>query len=54
MLQAGARMNPSDFDAGHGSRRAARAALDLQGAAEADENLGRADILEGHSREVAR
>jgi len=43
-----------DLDAGHGVRRAAGGALDLEAAPEPDEIAGRAHVLGGHSRGVAR
>jgi len=52
--EVGAAVHPMDLDPVHRPRRAAVRALDLQGAAEADEIAGRGDMLVGHPRAVAR
>ena len=49
LLEPLAAVDPSDLNPAQGRRGAAGGALDLQGAAEADEIAGRADMLVGHS-----
>jgi hypothetical protein len=47
-------VHPRDFDPVHCPGRAAEGALDLQGAAEADEIEGCGDMLVRHSRALVR
>ena len=51
--EVGVAVHPRDVDCVHRPRRAAVGALDLQGAAEADEIEGRADLLVGHPPPLA-